>query len=121
MEEFVLFIMCYFFVFLFYQLFLIVPRKKKNKKKNKELLEIRYLEALYHLDLKKISYPQLLQICALVSSFDISLAVSIICHMNHFLLEIFGGLIIMILLIVVSYYFVYLFYKKKGMILNGKD
>ena len=120
MEEFILFILCYLLVFLFYQFFLIRPRKK-NKKKDKELLEIRYLETLYHLDLKKISYPQLLQICAIVSSFDISLAVSFICKMNHFLLEIFGGLIIMMLLIVISYHFVYLFYKKKGMILSGKN
>ena len=120
MEELLLFMMCFVLVFLFYQLFLISPRKK-NKKKSKELLEIRYLESLYHIDLKKISYPQLLQICAIVSSIDISLTVSIISYMHHFLLEIFGGLMIMILLIVVSYHFVYLFYKKKGMILNGKD
>lgn len=120
MEELILFCMCYALVFLFYQLFLITPRKK-NKKKEKELLEIRYLEVCYHLDLKKVSYPQLLQICALVSSFDISLTVSIISHMHNFLLEIFGGLLIVIIVIAISYHFVYLFYKKKGMILNGKN
>ena len=87
-------------------------------KKNKEVLEIKYLETLYKIDTKKIKYEQLLQICALVSSFDISLAVSIVSLVNGLLLELFVGFLAIALLILVSYHFVYLFYKSKGFIKN---
>ena len=125
MEEIVLFFMSYVFVFIMYQLFIIKPAKKryveKSKSKDrdkKELVEIKYLVKRYKLDLEKISYKQLLQIVALVSSFDISLVVSTIMLIENFILSIIVGFILTILLILLSYHFVYVFYKKKGMIKN---
>ena len=81
-------------------------------------MEIKYLVKRYKLDLEKISYKQLLQIVALVSSFDISLVVSTIMLIENFILSIIVGFILTILLILLSYHFVYVFYKKKGMIKN---
>ena len=125
MEEIVLFFMSYVFVYIMYQLLIIKPAKKryveKNKSKDrdkKELVEIKYLVKRYKLDLEKISYKQLLQIVALVSSFDISLVVSTIMLIENFILSIIVGFILPILLILLSYHFVYVFYKKKGMIKN---
>ena len=118
MEEFILFIITFIFVFVLYQLFLIGPRKKKKAKK--ELIEIRYLETRYALDVKKISYPQLLQICAIVSSLDISMIVWIIVHIHPLWLMLLVGFIAIFLFILISYHFVYLFYKKKGMVKDGK-
>lgn len=125
MEEIVLFFMSYVFVYIMYQLLIIKPAKKryveKNKSKDrdkKELVEIKYLVKRYKLDLEKISYKQLLQIVALVSSFDISLVVSTIMLIENFILSIIVGFILTILLILLSYHFVYVFYKKKGMIKN---
>ena len=118
MRELLMFLMCYIVVFILYQIF-IVSRAKKNKKKKKdkkEPVEVIYLEKKYKLDLKKINYNQLLQIVALVSSFDIALTVSLIMLINNFILEIIVGFVSIIVLIVVSYHFIYLFYKKKGMI-----
>ena len=122
MEELILFIMSYVLIFIFYQIFIIVPAKKKEKKKKnkKELLEVKYLEVVHKVDLKKVKYEQLIQICALVSSFDISLAVTFVCMVDGLLLELLVGFFSIIILIVASYYLVYLFYKKKGMIKNGK-
>ena len=104
------------------QIFIILPAKKRVKSGNnkKELLEVKYLENIYKIDLKKIKYEQLIQICALVSSFDISLAVTFVCMVDRLLLELLVGFLSVIILIVVSYHLVYLFYKKKGMIKNGK-
>lgn len=117
MEEIILFLISYILVFLMYQLF-IVSRAKKSKSK-KEPLEVLYLKKLYkNLDFKKIPYNQLLQLIALISSFDISLIVSIVVNINNFILEIIVGFIGIILLILVSYHLIYLFYKKKGMIKN---
>ncbi len=121
MEEIVLFFMSYVLIFIIYQIFIILPAKKnRNSKKKRELLEIKYLELKYNLDLDKVKYEQLLQICALVSSFDISLSVTFVSLVNGLLLELLVGFLSITILIFVSYHFVYLFYKKKGMIKNGK-
>lgn len=125
MEEIILFLMSFVFMFLIYQIFLVGPAKRRakdeKKKKDgekKELVEIKYLVKKYKLDLNKVSYNQLLQIVALVSSFDISLVVSIIMALNNFILEIVIGFLSTLVIIMMSYHLVYLFYKKKGMISN---
>ena len=121
MEELILFILTFFFVFIIYELF-IVRRAKNNgnkkKKKTREPIEVTYLVRRYRLDLEKVDYNQLLQIIALISSFDIALIVSIIMILKNFVLEILVGFISTLIIILVSYHFVYLFYKKKGMIKN---
>ena len=117
MEEFILFGMTYLFVFIIYQIFVIGPAKKRKKKNNKdkEIIEVKYLISRYKIDLDKISYNQLIQICALVSSFDISIAVGVMTLFNNFLLQMLLGFTTIFILIFISYHMVYLFYKKKGM------
>lgn len=120
MEEFILFGLTYLFVFIIYQIFVISPAKKRKKKNNKdkEIIEVKYLISRYKIDLDKISYNQLIQICALVSSFDISIAVGVMTLFNNFLLQMLLGFTTIFILIFISYHMVYLFYKKKGMIKN---
>ena len=128
MEELGLFILSFIFVLLIYQIFIIRPAKKRKNNKSKgrkkkedtskELFEIKYLQARYKLDMKKINYNQLLQICAITSSFDISFIVYLIGIINNFILRILGGFIFTLGIIMLSYHLVYLFYKKKGMIKN---
>ena len=114
MKEFILFLLSYLFIFLGYQLFVVKPAKKNKKKK--QPTEIKYLISKYNLDMKKIEYNQLLQLVALVSSFDIALVCSLIMIPNNFIIRLLVGLISIIVLILVSYHLIYLFYKKKGMI-----
>ena len=124
MEEIVLFVLTFLFVFILYQIFVVRKMKKlredihnKNMKKEfKEVIEISYLVNIYHIDKDRINYNQLLQIVSIVSSIDIALVVTIISNLPNYFLEIIVGLISMIVIIFVSYYFVYLFYKKKGLI-----
>ena len=128
MEELGLFILSFIFVLLVYQIFIIIPAKKRKNNKSKgrkkkedtskELFEIKYLQARYKLDMKKINYNQLLQICAITSSFDISFIVYLIGIINNFILRVLGGFIFTLGIIMLSYHLVYLFYKKKGMIIN---
>ena len=128
MEELGLFILSFIFVLLIYQIFIIRPAKKRKNNKSKgrkkkedtskELFEIKYLQARYKLDMKKINYNQLLQICAITSSFDISFIVYLIGIINNFILRILGCFIFTLGIIMLSYHLVYLFYKKKGMIIN---
>ena len=114
MKEFVIFLLSYLVVFFAYQLFVVKPAKKNKKKK--QPTEIKYLISKYGLDMKKISYNQLLQIVALVSSFDIAFVCSLIMIPSNFFIRLLVGFISIIVLILVSYHLVYLFYKKKGMI-----
>ena len=128
MEELGLFILSFIFVLLIYQIFIIIPAKKRKNNKSKgrkkkedtskELFEIKYLQARYKLDMKKINYNQLLQICAITSSFDISFIVYLIGIINNFILRVLGGFFFTLGIIMLSYHLVYLFYKKKGMIIN---
>lgn len=128
MEELGLFILSFIFVLLIYQIFIIRPAKKRKNNKSKgrkkkedtskELFEIKYLQARYKINMKKINYNQLLQICAITSSFDISFIVYLIGIINNFILRVLGGFIFTLGIIMLSYHLVYLFYKKKGMIIN---
>jgi len=128
MEEVILFILCYLVVLIFYELFIVrraknsrdEKAKSKRKRGVKEPVEVLYLKNRYNLDMEKIEYNQLLQIIALVSSFDISLIVSVMSLIPNFIIKITVGFILIFLMVYISYYFVYLFYKKKGMIKNGK-
>ena len=122
MEEVILFVMTFVLLFIIYQIVFIVPQKKRVEKKGnkKELLEIRYLKSKYNLDFDKINYNQLLQLCAIISCLDMSIAVSVVSHINSLIWEIVVGLVVIFVLIFVSYYLLYLFYKKKGMVKHGK-
>lgn len=113
MQEFYLFLMTFVLVFLIYELF--VVRKEKKGKSKKKPIEVRFLEARYHLDLKKTNYKQLLNIISLVSAFDIALIVTIIMFAKSFILELLLGATLIFPIILVSYHFVGAFYQKKGM------
>ena len=82
-------------------------------------MEVKYLIARYRLDMKKVDYPQLLQIVALVSSFDISLIVTLASILDTYLWQMIIVIILVFPVIFVSYHFVGKFYKKKGMIDNA--
>ena len=121
MDELLLFLITFAVLLVFYEIFFVLPiRKGKEKSRNRELLEISYLKSKYPLDLKKIPYNQLLQICSIVSCFDISLIVTIVSFLDSFLWKMVVGLVCGVIFIVVSYHLVYLFYKKKGMVIDGK-
>jgi hypothetical protein len=122
MEELVLILLTFIFVLIIYEVFIIAPIKKKRGLNSdyKEIIEIKYLIARYNLDLKKVDYNQLLQICGIVSSFDIALVVSLVAYVHGLVLELIVGFSSATIIILLSYHIVYLFYKKKGMIKNGK-
>lgn len=128
MKEIILFIACFIVVFICYQVFFILPMKKyrKNKKngkkkkikEKKELAEIRFLATKYKLDLDKVNYNKLLLVVSLVSSFDITLIVTIITLFDSYLVSFLLAAILVLPIVMISYWLVYKFYEKKGMIKN---
>ena len=128
MKEIILFIACFILVFICYQVFFILPMKKyrKNKKngkkkkikEKKELAEIRFLVTKYKLDLDKVNYNKLLLVVSLVSSFDITLIVTIITLFDSYLVSFLLAAVLVLPIVMISYWLVYKFYEKKGMIKN---
>lgn len=114
MEEFVLFMMTFIFLFLIYQIF--VVRKARRRNSAKKPMEIRYLESRYKIDLKLVDYKKLLLVISIVSSFDIALLVSIVMMIHNYILEIAVALFLIIPLILFSYHLIGSYYVKKGMI-----
>lgn len=126
MEQVFYFIICYILTFLLYLIFVILPRfrylkKKKNnkvKKERKEPVEVRYLVTRYRLNLGKVDYKKLLMIISLVSSLDISIAVSVSLLVDAYFLQLAVAFLLLVPLIFISYHFIYKYYLKKGMIKN---
>ena len=128
MKEIILFIACFILVFICYQVFFILPMKKyrKNKKngkkkkikERKELAEIRFLVTKYKLDLDKVNYNKLLLVVSFVSSFDITLIVTIITLFDSYLVSFLLAAVLVLPIVMISYWLVYKFYEKKGMIKN---
>ena len=119
MKEIILFVLTFIFVLMIYEIFVVSKTKKKKAKgedDGREPIEIAYLIKRYKLNMKKVNYNQLLQIVALVSSFDISVVVTLVNIPMNFILCILLGFVSCIGLILLSYHLVYLFYKKTGMI-----
>lgn len=126
MEQIFYFIICYILTLLLYLIFVILPRlrylkKKKNnkvKKERKEPVEVRYLVTRYRLNLDKVDYKKLLMIISLVSSLDISIAVSVSLLVDAYFLQLTVAFLLLVPLIFISYHFIYKYYLKKGMIKN---
>ena len=114
MNEIILFLMTYLFVFFIYQIFIIRKAKRKNSKKRP--MEVNYLINKYHIDIKRIDYKKLLLIISLVSSLDISILVTIILIFDSYFIKIVVALLLVIPIIVISYHFIGSYYKKKGMV-----
>lgn len=118
MQEVILFLLTYLFVFIIYEIFIVkrAIKNEKKKKDNKQPMEIKFLIYKYKFNLKKVNYHKLLHIVAFVSSFDISLIVSLALLTNNYILEILIILGLVVPVILFSYHIVYLIYKKKGLI-----
>ena len=112
-DELILFFFCFLLILVIYEIF-IVSKAKKNKSR-KYPIEVKYLIFKYHLNMRKVNYPQLLQIVALVSSFDIALIVSLVMLADSYLWQILAILVLVLPVILVSYHFVGSFYRKRGM------
>lgn len=118
MKELVLFLMCFIFMLIIYEVFVVSKAKKnrKTRKKNAEPIEVKYLITRYNLDMKKVNYNQLLQITALVSSFDIAIVVSIALLFDGYIIQLLIALVVAFIVILFSYHLIGVFYRKKGMI-----
>ena len=75
MEELSVFILTFMGVLAVYLIFIFIPNKRRYDKKDmdKQPMEIKLLENLYKVNIKKTNYQALLLLICIVSSFDIAL------------------------------------------------
>lgn len=118
MQELILFLLTFGLLFTIYELFIVSNAKKnlKKKKDNKQPIEVKYLIYKYKFDLGKIKYNGLLHVCAFVTSFDVSMIVSLAMIFDSTLWQMITIGILIFPVILISYHVVYLIYKKKGLI-----
>lgn len=114
MEQVILFIVSFILIFLLYQLFIVNKAKKKNAKDKP--IEVKYLINKYKVDLKKADYKQMLQITALISSFDVAVIITIVSFFDRINIQILVAFIIIIPIILISYHIVGCVYRKKGLV-----
>ena len=88
-------------------------KKGKNNKPRKEPMEVLLLKHYYKVDISKLKYTSVLRRIAFVSSFDISLIVSIACVTKLGLLQILISCIIIFPVIYVSYWLLAKVLKRK--------
>ena len=112
MEELVVYILSFGFVYLSY-LFLVINRdKKRNLYRNST--EFLYLEKRYKLNVNKLNMKRLAHILALANAFIIANTVLIIGFINNYFVKLLVGLIIIIPMILIVYHLIGTYYQKKG-------
>ena len=118
MKEIILFFMSFVFIFVIYELLIVGKAKKhvKNKKHNKEPIEVKYLVSKYKFNLKKLDYNKLLHVVAFVSSLDMAIIVSVAMIFESYIIQLLVMLVLVVPVILISYHIVYLIYKKRGLI-----
>lgn len=110
-----LFVMIFLVVFLIYEFVLLRKYRAKNKKKTKGKeypTEVQILINFYKVDVERVNYKKLLHLVAVVSSFDISLLVSVLGLLDSGILQIILAIFLVAPVIFISYYFIALFYNR---------
>lgn len=93
--------------------FLVAKKAYKNEKETP--LEVKYLNKIYPISLKKEQYQSLAKITSLLNSFIIALVyIFIVYCIKGFIWQIILGIILSLLLIIIFYGLLGRFYEKKG-------
>ena len=118
MKELILFIGCFCLIYLVYYL-LIINRKNKLDKITTSA-ECRYLRVKYNIDIDKIPIKTLAKHIAIINSFIMSVAVSVICSdmfklpiLIDWLLRFLVGIIVLMIMIMIMYSILGKYYLRK--------
>ena len=104
MNELILFLGTFIFVYLVY-LVLIILRKKKMDKYKKST-EVRYLENKYKLDIKKLNLKKLSHILDLANAFIIAITILVISFVDDLILKLMVGFIVLFPMILIIYHII---------------
>ena len=114
MEKLLVFVLSYIFILIIYELFIVNRAKRyRDDESKKKPIEVRFLINKYGIDINKIDYNQLLQVIALLSSFDIALIAAIMAMFDNIVTAILAGLVIVLPITYFSFDYVGKRYRKK--------
>ena len=114
MEKLLVFVLSYIFILIIYELFIVNRAKRyRDDESKKKPIEVRFLINKYGIDINKIDYNQLLQVIALLSSFDIALIAAIMAMFDNIVTAILAGLVIVLPVTYFSFDYVGKRYRKK--------
>lgn len=99
------------FVYLIY-LFLVILRKKKIAK-YKDSTEVKYLQSKYRLDLKKINMTTLAHLLSLTNAFIIAVTIFVTSLVENLILKLMVGFIVLFPMILIMYHLIGINLNKK--------
>lgn len=112
MEELVVYILSFIFVYLSYLLLVINRDKKRNLYRTST--EFLYLEKRYKLNVSKMNMKRMAHVLALANAFIVANTVLIIGFTNNYILKFLFGFVVIIPMIIVVYHVIGTYYQKKG-------
>ena len=110
MEDIIYFIGIIIVLYILFYLFMVRKARRNSKKVP---VEVQYLLIRYNLDTKNFRYKQFMNTVALVASFDISLVVTIVFHVDGFIWQLLFGFIFLVPVILLSFMLVGKYYQNK--------
>jgi hypothetical protein len=113
MDLIIQFIITFAFVYFGYYFLIIRHQKEYNSKTCPG--EALFIIKVYKLKLNCINYNKLLKLMALTNAVIISLTITLVSFVNHYLMKFLIGFFILVLLIIIFYSLIGLYYKKRGM------
>lgn len=109
------FVLTYIVVYLIY--YFIIIRKNKQFDANHIPVEVNLILMKYKIDMNKISYPKMLYMISLLTSFNISLVITLVFYLisKNVFINIFVSLIIVVPLSMVGYSWIGKYFSKKSL------
>lgn len=111
MENVIIYIVSFTFIYLIY-FFVIINREKKRNLYRKST-EVLYLEKKYKLNIDKINMKELAHLLSLANAFIIANVVLIISFVDSIILKMLLGFVVLIPMIIIVYHLIGTYYKKK--------
>lgn len=112
MQEFIMFMMTFTLLLIIYHVFVIRKAKKGNFEKLPT--EVNYIKIKYNVRIDKSNYKKILNMVAIISSFDVALIVTVSQMFESFLLQILTIIVLSPLVFGLTYHLVGKNYQKEG-------
>ncbi|MDD3048952.1 MAG: hypothetical protein PHQ89_03115 [Bacilli bacterium] len=90
-------------------------KQRKNKEILYKMLEVSFLEQKYHLDIRKIGLPKILNIIAATNTIIFTITLLATMPINNFIFKFLTMFVILFPLIFIFYHIIGTHYQKKGM------
>ena len=91
------FILMFLLIYILYAVFFNKKRKQYSKLKDNDIVKV--FIARYDIDVRKVEYKKVLNVCTIITSFILSFTATLVLYINNFWLSIVIAFIVLFILI----------------------